>query len=95
MTDEKRIWMFFLTMTFLITGFLVLLRTDGLSDRTVFAIGLLTLVPHVLLFRTAWRLPWGSKLQKVFRYWAAWSFAGLGVTHLIVDPTSVLHSVLH
>ena len=85
MTSESRIWFFFIVTTLCITGLLVLLRADGLGSKLVFAVAMVALTPHVLLFRSAWRLPEGSRVRTLFYRWAAACFLGLVVAHFIAD----------
>lgn len=88
MTNESRIWSFFIAMIVLIMGLLVLLRTDGLSSTVVFAISTVALGPYVLLFRSAWRQPVDSRIRKFFYRWAAACFVGLTVAHFVADRAS-------
>jgi|GEM_PF-6296989 len=69
MTDEGRVWLFFVGITLVVILSLVLLQTDGVSSLAVFAMGVVALCPHVLLFRNAWRQPEGSKIRKAFYRW--------------------------
>lgn len=85
MTNTSRIWIFFACITFGITGLLVLLRMDGLSDEVVFATAMVALCPHVLLFRSAWEKPEGTKIQRYFYRWAAACVVGLTLAHFIAD----------
>jgi hypothetical protein len=88
MTSESRIWTFFVLMTLAIDGLLVLLRTDGISSKTVFAIAMLVLAPPVLLFMKGWRQPVGSKTRTLFYRWAAFCFLALTAAHFIADKTT-------
>jgi len=71
-------------ITFLTVGLLVLLRMDGLSDKTVMLVGFVALGPSAILFRFAHANP---KSRKWLERYSGAVFVALAIAHLVIDKS--------